>query len=175
MNIGWERKIGYSFFGLMVGNVASVLVLILTVMFFPGLDTFIVFMQFSKPSVEDTLVLSIWVCLVSVLCWVVIGLPVALLLRAEIVARFYWIPRALTGAVLGMLPMFLLLVAVNRQHLDMPIFREPETVGLFSVAALIGGVAFSVYGAEVKAALRGQRKENGAPNGTPRSLAWFDF
>ena len=90
MNIGWERKIGYSFFGLMVGNVASVLVLILTVMF-PGLDTFMVFMQPSKPSVADTLVLSMWAGLVSMLCWVVIGLPVVLVLRAEIVARFYWI------------------------------------------------------------------------------------
>ena len=71
--------------------------------------------------------------------------------------------------------MFLLFVAANRQRLDMAIFRGPVTVGLFCVAALICGVAFSVYGAEIKAALREQRKENGAPNGTPRSLTWFDF
>lgn len=174
MNIGWERKIGYSFLGLMVGNVASVLVLMLTAML-PGLDTFTAFMQYSKPSVESTLILSLWVYFVSMLCWVVIGLPAVLLLRAEIVARFRWITGALAGAVLGMLSMLLLFVGVNRQRLDMALFRKPGMVGLFSVAALISGVAFSVYCAEVRAALCEQAKENGASSGTPRSLAWFNF
>jgi len=177
MKIGWEQKIGYSFVGLMAGNVAS-LVGLLIIGVLQHLDAFTGIRQFWKIDAGGAVGLSLAICIVSMLGWLVIGLPTVLLLRAEIAADFYWAVSALIGAVLGLLTMILLILAINQGRLDTAALRNPEEIGmtivLFSSAALISGVAFAVYCSLVKRALRGQAKENGAPRGTPRSLAWFD-
>jgi hypothetical protein len=175
MKIGWERKIGYSFVGLMAGNVVSVVVLLLMTVL-PNLDVFPAIRQVWKLGAGQALGLSIAIWLVSMLGWVVVGLPIVLLLRAEIVAEFYWITAALIGVVLGMLTMLVFLLAINQGRVDSltASLRNPDALGrtveFFCAAGLIAGVAFAVYCALVQAALRKQAKESGAPNGAPRSL-----
>ncbi|MBB6146217.1 hypothetical protein HNQ77_004189 [Silvibacterium bohemicum] len=174
MNLGWERKVGYSFLGLMIGNAASVLMLLLAGAL-QNLGMFAAIGKFSWLHAGGSVALSIAILIVSMLGWAVVGLPLLLLLGAELVADLYLITLALTGSVLGMLAMFLLSVAFDHQVLDTAVFRSSQGLGFFYDAALIGGVAFAVYGGLIRAALRRQAKENGAPKGTPKSLAWFDF
>jgi len=178
MKIGFERKIGYSFLGLLAGNVASLVGLVL-IGVLQHLEVFGGIRQFWKINAGGALGLSLAICIVSMLGWLVIGLPTVLLLRAEIAADFYWAVSALIGAVLGVLTMVLLILAINQGHLDTAALRNPQEIGMnivfFSSAALISGVAFAVYCSLIKRAMSGQQKESGALKGTPRSLAWFDF
>ena len=172
MNIGWERKIGYSFVGLMAGNLVSTLVLSLLVI----LPLLGILPEFSKKWHSTTPILFLVIAMASMLAWVLIGLPTVLLLRAEIVADFYRAVAAFIGATLGASGMLLWCAVLDR---GLGTVSNPAALlqmwPLFADAALIGGVAFAVYCSLVKRALRKGSKENGAPVGTPRSLAWFDF
>jgi hypothetical protein len=174
MNIGWERKIGYSFMGLLAGNVVSLVVLLLVALL-PHLDSFVGIKKLWTLTVGDGLGLAFAIWLFSMAAWVVVGLPVVLLLRAEIAADLYLLTSAVAGAVLGAVAMLLMFMALDHDRLDIAIFQKPETLGLFLLAALIAGVAFAVYCSLVKGTLRKQVKDRGAPSGTPRSQAWFDF
>lgn len=172
MNIEWEQKIGYSFVGLMAGNLVSILVLSLLVI----LPLLGILPEFSKKWHPTTPILFLVIAMVSMLAWVLIGLPTVLLLRAEIVADFYRAVAAFIGAILGASGMLLFYVMLDG---GLGSVTNPgalwQTGPLFADAALIGAVAFAVYCSLVKRALRKGSKENGAPGGTPRSLAWFDF
>jgi hypothetical protein len=174
LGIGFERKIGYSFLGLMAGNVAST-VLLLLIAVLPRLGVFAGIGQFWKLDIGEALGFAFVVWIFSMAGWVVVGLPVVFLLRAEIAADFYWITAALTGVVLGAFAMALIYVVPNPRHISIAVLWNIETLKFFSLAALIAGVAFTVYCSLVNAALRREAKESGAPSGTPRSLAWFDF
>jgi hypothetical protein len=177
LNLGFERKIGYSFLGLLAGNVVS-LVVFLIISALPLLDLFPEIRKIWNFDIGLALGLSVSILIVSMLGWVVVGLPTVLLLRAEIAADFYWATAAPVGAVLGLFTMLLIYLALGHGRLDMPAFRDLVatwvTAVFFSSAALIAGVAFAVYCALVQSALRKQAKESGAPKGTPRSLPWFD-
>ena len=122
-----------------------------------------------------TLFVLVCAALVSMLGWVFVGLPVLLLLREKITANLHWLAAPATGAAMGLSAMLLFRVVLDPERIDTAYFRNAAMLVLFSLAALIGGVAFAVYCSLVKAALRRQAKENGAPSGTPRSLAWFEF
>jgi hypothetical protein len=176
---GFGDKVGFSLLGLMAGNAANLLVLLLIALL-QHLDPFAEIRRQFSLGVGEALVSSFGVWLFSMAGWVVVGLPLVLLLRAKVVADFYLVTAALIGVVLGLLSMLLLLLALNRGRLDIMNFdfRNPEAVRLivflFSDAALIAGVAFTVYCSLVKAALR-RPKKNGAPRGTPRSIPWFEI
>jgi len=171
--IGFERKIGYSFLGLMAGNVVSLMMLVF-ISALPLLNVLPEVRKIWNLDISQALGLSVAIWIVSMLGWVVIGLPVVLLLSAEIAADFYWITAALIGAVLGLLTILLFYLALNQGRLDTSTFRNPQamlmTATFFSSAALIAGVAFAVYCALVQAALRKLAKKSGAPNGAPQSL-----
>jgi hypothetical protein len=171
--IGFERKIGYSFVGLMARNAVSLLA-VLSIALLSVLNAFAAIRQLWKLDVEGALGLSLAILVVSMLCWVVVGLPVVLLFCAEIVSGFHRMIATLIGAALGTSAFLLFLAVLLRSRLEIADFRNPEALGFFLVAALVGGVASAVYCALVKGAMRRQAKENGAPSGAPRSLPWFD-
>src|SRR5271170_628995 len=89
LNLGFERKIGYSFLGLLAGNVASLVVLLL-ISALPLLGLFPEIKKIWNLDIRLALGWSVSIWIVSMLGWVVVGLPVVLLLRAEIAADFYW-------------------------------------------------------------------------------------
>jgi hypothetical protein len=171
--LGFGDKVGFSLLGLLAGNAANLLILLL-IASLQLLDTFAYLRQTFSLGVGEALSSSFGIGLFSMAGWVVVGLPLVLLLRAEIAADFYWIVSVLVGAVLGFLSMFFLLLVLNRGRLHIMDFRNPEAmriiVFLFSAAGLISGVAFTVYCSLVKRELRKEAKENGAPKSTPRSL-----
>ena len=170
--IGFERKIGYSFVGLMAGNVAAAVALLLIYLLprlglLPGL---------SRVWNPTTPILFFFIAMVSMLGWALIGLPVVLLLRAESAADFYWPAAALIGGVLGVLGMLLFCVVLDRGLGTISNAAAMRQMWpLFADAALIGGVAFGVYCSRIKAALKSQAMESGTPKATPRSLPWFEI
>lgn len=172
MKIGWERKIGYSFVGLMAGNVASTVVLLLIALL-PRLG---ILPQLSRVWNPTTSILFLFIAMVSMLGWALIGLPFVLILRVQSAADFYQPVAAFIGALFGTVGMLLFCVALDR---GLSTLSNPAAMRqmwpLFADAALIGGVAFALYCSLMKRALHVQARENGAPKGTPRSLAWFNF
>jgi hypothetical protein len=93
--------------------------------------------------------------------WAVVGLPVVLFLRAGFAARLHWLLATLIGAALGALTMLLIFSAFDRSSLDAASLRNTTMlridVAYFSSAMLIAGVAFTVYCAFVRRALRSPR------------------
>ena len=176
--IGFERKIGYSFLGLMAGNAVTLAAFVLWNML-GRLDAFADIRKFWIEEIIGTLGLFLMIWVVSMLGWVVVGLPVVLSLRTRTVAEFHGITAALIGAVLGLAAMLLSFLVMNGGKLDTALLSNPQaaraTAFYFCGAALISDVAFAVYCALVKAALRKQTRKSDVPSGTPRSLAWFDF
>jgi len=175
MRIGFAEKIGYSFVGLLAGNVASVVVLVVAPLL-AKLDAFAILRNYWPGEFIGGLGLSLMIGVVSMLGWAVVGVPVVLLLRTRIVSEFYGITAALVGAMQGMAAIFLFFLALNGGKLDTALFSNPEaaraTAFYVGGAALISGVAFTVYCALVKSALRRQVSDNGTAK-APRPLAWF--
>jgi hypothetical protein len=178
MRIGFGEKIGYSFIGLMAGNVVNLAALLLIALLL-RLNVIASVKEFSTLGFGQAVGLSFAVCIVSMVGWVVVGLPVALSIPTRIVVEFYSVTAGLIGVVMGLFAMLLGFLATNRGRLDTTLFTDPNalrmTAAFFVDAALIAGLAFAVYCSLVKAALRKRSKENGAPSGAPRSLAWFNF
>jgi len=174
MNIGWERKIGYSFVGLMAGNVAS-LATLLIIASLPKLHIWSSIGQFWKLNSDQAIGAAVLFGMFSMPAWIIVGLPFVLLIRSDIIAEFYWITAALIGAVLGLVAMFLITLVFTQGHVAVAEFQNVETLRLFAAAGLIAGVAFAVYCALVQAALRRQAKKSGAPSGTSRSIPWFEI
>ena len=169
-HIGFERKIGYSFVGLFVGNLASAVVLALIVVL-PHIGILPQLSKLWNPAIP---ILLLVIAMVSMLEWVLIGLPVVLILRAQIVADFYWATAAFIGGVLGTLGMLLFCVLLDGSLGTVSNLAALRQIAwMFADAALIAAVTFVVYCSLIKTALRRQTKESGAPNGAPRSLPWF--
>ena len=174
MSVGWERKIGYSFLGLMAGNAVSAVVLLLIVVL-PRLGVFAGLARVRNPVTGGALLLFLFIVMASISGWAFVGLPVVLLLRAEFVAHLYWAAAALMGTILGVIAMLLFCLLLDRGFGTVSNPAALRTIApIFADAALIAGVAFVVYSALIQAALRKQARKNGAPKSTPRSLAWFD-
>jgi hypothetical protein len=168
-DLGFGRKIGYSFVALMAGNVASTAVLLLFALL-SQVDGLGAIGKVFHMGIGQALTFSLAIWPFSMVGWVVVGLPVVLSLRTEIAADLYWITAALIGAILGAFAMALIYVLPDPRHITIAEFRNAEALRLFGLAALIAGVAFADYCAVVQNALRKQAKENGAPKGTPFSL-----
>ena len=80
------------------------------------------------------------------------------------------------GTVLGVIGMLLFTVIMDRGFATI---SDPAALGqiapIFAPAVLIAGVAFAVYCALIKGALRKHAKESGAPNDAPRPLPWLEI
>jgi hypothetical protein len=173
MSIGWERKIGYSFVALIAGDaVATAVSLLIVVLLRLGLFTELTHVW--NPASGKAPLLLLYIVMVSILGWAFVGLPVVLPLRAERVADLYWAAAALIGTIPGLIAMLLFVLLLDRGFATISNPAALRTIApMFVAAALIASVAFTVYCSLIKAALRRQAKESGAPSGTPRSLPWF--
>lgn len=115
--LGFERKIGYSFVGLLAGNLVAVAVvsICLTLDLIPASAQWL-----TSPSLHSrmSMALVVAVCfgIISLIVWVVIGLPVVLSLSANFIVRLHWLLAALVGAVLGVVSLELFFVSVEGWH-----------------------------------------------------------
>lgn len=151
--IGAVQKIGYSFLGLLAGNVASLITLLLIAVL-PRLNVLPGITRLWGLDFNGALGLSLAIAIFSMSAWVVIGLPFVLLLSSEIAAEFYWAPALLIGAILGAIAMLLFFGAINGGHLDFAALANPAGRYPLYLAALIAGIALLVYCTLVRNAIR---------------------
>lgn len=167
-HMGFERKIGYSFLGLLAGNAASLSAFLIIATLQPFLpDKFThYFFRFDLPR---ALGMSVFAAIVSLMGWTVVGLPVVLLLPARVAGRLRWFAAPI-GAALGAFTLFLIFLALDRGRLDWASYTQTQTLQTFvPPAVLISGVAFTVYCALIRGELEDHPTESGAPSGAPQS------
>lgn len=155
--IGVAQKIGYSFLGLLAGNAAMLLYVVNTVIRQR--------VSFSLPHGQPLpeiwsgiLVALLFYTPFSMLGWALVGLPTVLFLKAKFVSRLHWLLAALIGAVLGplaFLPIFLLL-SPYKTHLSVADFKGSEPLWICSILA--STVAFVVYCALMRGAVRSNKE-----------------
>jgi len=133
------RKIGYSFLGLLAGDVA---LLALLVWLSGGWDT----------SLLEIIVF--YVLLFTLLGWIVIGIPAVLLMDVQLLKRLRWVLVILIGSALGALAWFLLwifsdLFSGPHYHLNLAAHWGWSLVewSEISWAMLVSTVAFAAYSA----------------------------
>lgn len=174
--LGFERKIGYSFAGLAAANLASLVTFLICEAlglipagFVPAASW--------RYRLLHVLGLAILFGIVSMVSWVVIGLPVVLSLSANLTARLHWSLAAMLGAVLGAIPYALLCVLVDGWQRTAAGIRNSQIPSVeltfLAVAAVIGCVAFSVYCLLVRRASYREQRKSGAPSSAPQSLSVF--
>lgn len=171
-HIGFERKIGYSFLGLLAGNAASLSALLVLAI----LRSFDPIRGLSGLTPLWALGMSTVFGFFSLAGWAVVGLPVMFLLPAKFAVRTHWLVAALIGAILGALSLYLIFTAFNGGNIYWlrvtdPAFRE--TMAFFCAAALIAGIAMAVYCRLLRSEFRDWASENGAPADADPSESFF--
>jgi hypothetical protein len=171
-HLGFERKIGYSFVGLLAGNLVS-LILLLLVALVLHTNSFEHIRKVWSLGIGQAFVWSVVIWIYSMPAWVVLGLPFVLLLPAGTATRIYWPMTVPIGAALGAFAMLLISFVMNGGHLNIDFPLDPGVYLPFCLAAFIAGVAFAIYCKLVKMAMRGPTRKSGAPSGTPQFFSIF--
>jgi hypothetical protein len=173
-HLGFERKIGYSFLGLLAGN-AVVLAGLLFIAFFRDYPFLAKLRHPFYLNPKQALFTFLWFAIFSVVGWVIVGIPAVLLMPANLVSRLHWLLAVPIGAVLGV---FALYLELDRGHLPTDALRDPtmywQIVVCVSAAALNSGVAFAVYCTLLQWARLSEETRNGAPRGTPQFFSVLD-
>jgi hypothetical protein len=140
MNVGALRRIGYSFVGLLAGNLV---LLVVWLGFF--LRNRIALPPNHGPNLSSDLMDMLGIMAIyavfSIFGWVLIGIPAVLLLSSRRIAALPWTALVLCGAVLG--PVSLTLIFLFGGHFSPRIFTEGGPYFLF--AGVVSGVAFWVH------------------------------
>jgi hypothetical protein len=152
MNCRWNQRLTYAFVGLLSGDAALVL--------YTLVNAFLVRATHLATHVgepERVVSVALQVVTLYVVCslvgFLVVGIPVALLLPARFVARWPWLVTIAVGALLGPPALFAILVVLGggSVHLSSS-FRE--TGLLFAFSILVSTVSFGVYVALLRKQLR---------------------
>jgi hypothetical protein len=140
-SVGFRRKIGYSFVGLLAGNLALLMYLLLTTR------------AWELKSMGILEMFPFYVGF-SILGWLVVGIPAVLLLRLKLVTRLHWLLVVVIGAALGALAQFLIFLVLGlRQNLNLT-GHWNEVWWYFALAGLVSTVSFGVYCALVRRAIQ---------------------
>ena len=131
------KRLAYTFVGLLAGDVMLLFFLLrhaLHATLFAG-----------EPArlVGDALELFVLYAAFSILGWVLIGLPTALIFPAGSITRLSWPFALIVGAALG--PPALLLIFILFGHAHVYFSNVAETGPLFGYSILVSSVAFMVY------------------------------
>jgi hypothetical protein len=152
MSCRWNQRLTYAFVGLLSGDAALVL--------YTLVNAFLVRATHLATHVgepERVVSVALQVVTLYVVCslvgFLVVGIPVALLLPARFVARWPWLVTIAVGALLGPPALFAILVVLGggSVHLSSS-FRE--TALLFAFSILVSTVSFGVYVALLRKQLR---------------------
>lgn len=148
----WNQRLTYAFVGFLAGDIALVLYLVL--------NAFVVRARYlaahvgnPEGQVSVALQLGTMYAGFSLIGLLVVGVPVALLLPARLVARWPWPVTIVVGALLGLPALFAVLYVVGggSVHLSSS-FRE--TGLLFAYSMLVSTSSFVVYAALLRKHLR---------------------
>lgn len=150
LHFGFERKIGYSFVGLLAGDAVLLLYMLSSAI---KTSVWLRSIHMGEPNrvIPDALEMFRLYGITSMIGWVLVGLPCVLLLRANFVARLHWLFVAMIGAGLGPVAFVTVSYSITGRRAA-GIFRDGEMIWIISV--LISAVAFAVYCALVRRAVR---------------------
>jgi len=150
------KRLAYTFVGLVAGDVMLLFFLVRHAVHAT------LFAGESARLIADALQMSLLYAAFSILGWVLIGLPTALIFPAGFITRLSWPFALMVGAALGPPVLLLILILMGREHVY---FRNvAETGTLFAYSILVSTIAFVVY----LALLRKDMKDKSAlPEGAP--------
>ena len=137
VHINPAKRLAYTFVGLLAGDVMLLFFLLrhaLHATLFAG----------EPPRlVGDALELFVLYAAFSLLGWVLIGLPTALIFPASSITRLTWPFALIVGAALG--PPALLVIFILFRHAHVYFHNAAETGTLFGYSMLVSTIAFVVY------------------------------
>jgi hypothetical protein len=148
----WNQRLTYAFVGLLAGDIALVLYLVLNALVVRA--TYLA-AHVGEPQRQVSVALQLGT--IYVVCsfagLLLVGVPVALLLPSQFVARWPWLVTIVVGALLGPSALFTILFVLGggSVHLSNS-FRE--TGLLFAFSMLVSTVSFGVYVALLRKQLR---------------------
>ncbi len=131
------KRLAYTFVGLVAGDVMLLFFLVrhaLHATLFAGE---------SARLIADALQMSLLYAAFSILGWVLIGMPTALIFPAGFITRLWWPFALMVGAALGPPVLLLILIVIGRGHVYFRNFAETGT--LFAYSILVSTIAFVVY------------------------------
>lgn len=177
-HLGFERRIGYSFVGLLAGNAVSTAAVTVchTLALIPVRVQWI-----TSSSMHDRILQALGFAalfgIFSLIPWIFIGLPVVFSLKSNFIARLHWSLAALCGAVLGAVSLALLFMSLDGWHFTLARFKNPLALPMnfvfLTIAVIIAGVAFPTYCALVRRASRCEQRKSGAPSRAPQFFSIF--
>jgi hypothetical protein len=142
-SLGFDRRISYSFFGLLAGDVAMLVVVSLITLLW-------------EQNPLQTVGTFPFLMTCSLFAWVVVGIPAVLLTNASFVARSNWLSVIWIGALLGSIALVLTLSIVGHRAAG-----NLEGVGYYwMLAVLVSSIACAVYRALVRQTLRRQKEDS---------------
>lgn len=138
------RKIGYSFLGLLAGNIA--------------LFTFL-FVDAKAWQMRDmgaALEIYLFYLAFSLFGWIIVGIPFVLVISSEVIVELNWLIVVLIGLFLGALAQSLIFLWFGvTGHLNFPV-HWGDVLAYEKLAMVISAVAFVVYCALARRTLRQQ-------------------
>ena len=137
------KRLAYAFVGLLAGDAVLLLFLLQNAV---RLRADLLALHMGEPAEQIPQMLQLFViyAFFSIVGWLLVGLPTALLFPARSIVRLPWPVRPLVGAALGPLALFLILVLLARSHLDFP-RTFVGTRWLWACSILISTIAFVLY------------------------------
>jgi hypothetical protein len=140
--LGSERKISYSFVGLLVGDVVMLVV-------------FSIMTQAWQQSPTQMMAIFPFYITCSLFGWVVIGIPAVLLANTEFVAGLKWLSTLVVGILLGLAALGIIFIFYG--HLPIP--GTQGFLYCWGFSALVACFASATYAALARRALRKQREQ----------------
>jgi hypothetical protein len=138
-------RLGYAFLALLAGDLALLAVLLDNAIRVRASLTAI---HMGEPALQIPQALQMFKLYAkfSVVGWLLVGVPIALLFSAHFVARLRWPVVVLVGGTLGPLALFLIFTLLSRGRIR---FSSPGTftgtTWFWEFSVLVSTVAFSVY------------------------------
>ena len=147
VQINPAKRLAYTFVGLLAGNVMLLFLLLKHALHATLLA--------GEPArmIGDTLQLFVLYAVFSILGWLLIGLPTALIFPAGFITRLSWPFALIVGAGLGPPALLVIFVLLGRGHVYFRNFAETGT--LFGYSILVSTIAFMVYLALLRKEMKG--------------------
>jgi hypothetical protein len=144
--VGPLQRLLFAAIGLAAGNAALLVFLIYNAW---RLRAVLLKAHLGQPDVQLPLALEMFLIYAtfSVLGWILVGVPIAVVFPARLLSRVAWPGRMLIGATLGPLAVLLIFVVLFAIQGSLSAFSLAHTEGLWPFSILVSTVSFLVYAA----------------------------
>ena len=139
------NRVTYAFVGLLGGNLALLLFLLQNAI---RVRADLLAMHTGQPTLQIRLALEMWAiyAIVSLVGWLFVGIPIALIFPASSIKRLPWTLRVLVGAALGPFALFLIFALLSHGHIHFSNHWTFTGTGwLWAFSSLVSTVSFVLY------------------------------